>query len=310
MQDSPAEWAASEGVTARLLPVTRFGHCRDNKPAQGRIPWARLAAILTTHTEREQKDGPLWSPTLYREGATRGREGVQSVSCLVADIDKNKDNLLLALEKALYPYEYAAHTTWSFGADNWAFRFALPLAEDVPAERWEEVWARLRLLLVSAGIRPDEACKDPSRIYYLPSCPKGGQHIAWHNPSGVFIRVSDLPQVPKRAPVAMRPMRPVEGIPVGELLERALSRAHSGNRHNMGLWLACQMRDAGLTEDEAAFHMETYWSAVGDAGYPRRELENDLRSAYRRAPRKPLRRPRKPSSLVEAAVNVCAPPSN
>ncbi len=53
------------------------------------------------------------------------------------------------------------------------------------------------------------------------------------------------------------------------LLDKALSKAKKGSRNGTGLWLACQLRDSGHTEVEAAGVMLDYTNRVhGDSTEP------------------------------------------
>jgi hypothetical protein len=78
------------------------------------------------------------------------------------------------------------------------------------------------------------------------------------------------------------------------LLRRALARAKAGGtgdsgRNATGLWLACQLRDNGYSQDEARPVMGRYREGVPAEGheYTEREVEATLRSAYARPARQP-----------------------
>jgi hypothetical protein len=79
------------------------------------------------------------------------------------------------------------------------------------------------------------------------------------------------------------------------LLKRALARAKAGDgdsgRNATGLWLACQLRDNGYTQDEAREVLGRFQEAVPSGGheYTKREAEATLRSAYGRPARQPWR---------------------
>jgi len=72
-------------------------------------------------------------------------------------------------------------------------------------------------------------------------------------------------------------------------LKRALAVATPGNRNNTGFWLACQLRDLGLSEAEAEPFIRRYAEAVpqGDELYTENEALASLRSAYKGTPREP-----------------------
>jgi hypothetical protein len=79
-------------------------------------------------------------------------------------------------------------------------------------------------------------------------------------------------------------------------LGKALARCQPGNRNDTGHWLACQLRDARLTETEAVPVMRDYAerSPKGDGPYTEREALQSLASAYRTSPREPAKLDRLP----------------
>jgi len=72
-------------------------------------------------------------------------------------------------------------------------------------------------------------------------------------------------------------------------LKGALAVAKPGNRNDTGFWLACQLRDLGLSETIAEDYMRRYAEAVpqGDEPYTEAEALASLKSAYKGAPREP-----------------------
>ena len=148
------------------LDVTVFNGLRDTRPRPlPGIPWERLSELLSTHEEREARDGKLWSPARYREGAPRGNGGVEALSCLVFDVDHDEPEWEL-----LEGVEYTTHTTAKHHAEhpeckrcsehdvsveqkvrdacpNCApppdcqhWRIVIQLAEPVAAEDWDSFW--------------------------------------------------------------------------------------------------------------------------------------------------------------------------
>jgi hypothetical protein len=76
-------------------------------------------------------------------------------------------------------------------------------------------------------------------------------------------------------------------------LYEALARATEGNRNDTGLWLACQLRDAGIAEPEAAEVLRQYAARcpAGQTPYSEREALATCRSAYATPPREPAAAP-------------------
>ncbi len=75
-------------------------------------------------------------------------------------------------------------------------------------------------------------------------------------------------------------------------LERAVREARAGNRNHTGFWLALQLRDAGLFENEAIDFMLNYARRVpqGDHPYTDDEAQASLTAAYSRPRREPAGR--------------------
>jgi len=72
-------------------------------------------------------------------------------------------------------------------------------------------------------------------------------------------------------------------------LQKALAKATEGNRNATGLWLATQLRDAGLSENAARGVMRQYAAGVPQGGtrYLTGEALASAKSAYSRAARNP-----------------------
>ena len=288
----------------KLLAVAYFSRASDPRPRSELTRWPRLVEKLQTWDEREAKDGPLWSPTLYRPGATRGVSGVVHVSCLVADVDHTADvSLIDALERVLSPYAYAMHSTWSWGQNgSVASRWVVPLASPVPADQFPPVWARWAAWLRGAGVAIDPACRDASRMYYLPSHPPGGAPVGWVN-EGDWFAWDALPGEGER----VRGCAPPPPSTADIIYRRALERAQPGNRNNTALWLACQLRDNGYPQDAAAAWLERFAREVPGDGFTLEEARHALMQAYRRPGREPWgrsqRRPRPTAEEVAYRVD-------
>jgi len=69
-------------------------------------------------------------------------------------------------------------------------------------------------------------------------------------------------------------------------LQRALRRATPGSRNDTGLWLACQLRDAGLDQRQAEATLRAYAQALG-GDYTTEEALRTARSAFSRPAREP-----------------------
>lgn len=144
--------------------------------------------------DKERNPPPLWSPVEMAEGKRKSvAADVAWVHCLVMDYDGGT-----TIEQAMSrwePWEYVLHTSWSHSPEHHKVRVVLPLLEPVDAAIWREVytetlsWDAERSGLseedaATAGLRADPACKDPSRMYYVPALGVSGDAAAhtavWH----------------------------------------------------------------------------------------------------------------------------------
>jgi putative DNA primase/helicase len=86
-------------------------------------------------------------------------------------------------------------------------------------------------------------------------------------------------------------------------LQQAIARASRGSRNKVGFWLACQLRDAGISQGLAGNTMERYQQAVNDAKapyYPKESMDS-LHSAYR-LPARPIAQRAAPSPSTTAGA--------
>lgn len=128
----------------------------------------RLSDYRVVHRSKKEAQ-EAWSPASYAPGATRRKENVREVSCLVLDID---DGTSLDKVWAAFP-EYAKllYTTWSHRAAAPKSRLLLPLRQPVPGTHWYQSWIWANTRAAMYGIRQDPSCKDSSRLYFLPAVP-------------------------------------------------------------------------------------------------------------------------------------------
>ena len=74
-----------------------------------------------------------------------------------------------------------------------------------------------------------------------------------------------------------------------QIIDEALGKVAQGEgRNNTAIWLACQIRDEGYSQDEALSALRTYAARVPDsASFGEHEGENAVNQAYKTAPRQP-----------------------
>lgn len=159
------------------LQYSTFTGSKDNKPRFRAKDWPGLVKALLVHTERDDKDGPLWSPTVYKGKATRGNAGVESITAAVGDFDRGAT--YDEVKERFSQYEHVTHSTYSHSEFLPKFRVIIPFPQPVPVNDWPDLKARIDEHLF--GFANDPATKDPARIFYMPSCPKNGERFALHH---------------------------------------------------------------------------------------------------------------------------------
>lgn len=148
--------------------ASRFKYLRDVQPEPFATTWQELRQALSKHVEREDKTrGSLWSPAVYREGATRGNAGVESLWCFVADLD---GQALARVKRTLSRLTYLAYTTHSHREGDEHWHVVIPLSRRVSADEWVNVWAWAN---DSLGLNADAKTCDPARIFFEPQHAKG-----------------------------------------------------------------------------------------------------------------------------------------
>jgi hypothetical protein len=123
-----------------------------------------------------------------------------------------------------------------------------------------------------------------------------GSGYKWHEGHGWDFPITDAPEwlLEKIAALGEKPqavkttMRPTAGgdvLGADYWLQKYLALASPGNRNEHGFLLACQLRDAGLSQGEAEGYMIRYAAGVPGAGYSEGEALASLAQAYK-APRR------------------------
>ena len=178
----------------------------------GRDPSAAIRSAahgLVEDAEKSAKrDLRLWSPTLYRPGASdRGSDNVTHVSCLVLDYDDGTP--IPEASTTWSSFFHIVYTTWSHTPDHPRFRLVMPLAFPVPAEDWSKVWSWAESV---AHFEIDPAMKSPAATYALPAMrQRDWPREAFSRPGAVLDPV-DEGILERRTLLDLEPRRPPPGV--------------------------------------------------------------------------------------------------
>ena len=253
----------------------------------GQVPWAVLVRHLTWPVahEGDKLTAPAWLPVRFKDGApmVRKDEHVAAVSCLVLDVDDGANVNQMRATLAGLGFRAVLHTTWSHKPDHHKARVILPLAEECPRAEWLEVWqAADRWAREVVGATIDPACKNPSRLYFLPALPAiewerygalldfvgeeySGEVLSWrwlaaHYPPPK--PVNSLPPIPKPPQWAGVPMDDLERerrfrhLRSVKIIEGGCRKFAEGNRnprcYTLGRTVAQLAQTGAATEAELA----------------------------------------------------------
>lgn len=168
----------------------------------------------------------------------------------------------------------------------------------------------------------DQGSKDLARVLRMP----GTLNKKYDPPRPVEIEYCDLQRVfslaelaaelPPEAPqIEYSSVARVQQMPSDQAgdywLQRATQRAQVGNRNYTGLWLALQLRDAGLSQPEVKNLLLDYQGRVTNGGNPYTEEEAiaTAESAFSRPPRRAAGvkdQYMRETSVIETAVELGA----
>jgi len=143
----------------------------------------------------------LWCPCGWRPGRIREQQNLEkgnlvAVCCFVADIDDGTPPG--ALEGLWGNRAYVLYSSWGSTTEAPRWRVVFPLAVPIPAEEWRGVWERCSYWLLKN--HNDRSAKDPSRMYYTPSCPPERLAEAFaRSQDGEWLDARTLPPVPEKA---------------------------------------------------------------------------------------------------------------
>lgn len=118
-------------------------------------------------------EGWAFAPAVYREGATRGADSVESVTMFAGDLDHLSPGQVASARETLAGLThllYSTHNHLRDGAGDACLRVVLPLSRPVPAADWRRFWLAFADL---SGLPLDKVVKSTASLLFLPNRPSG-----------------------------------------------------------------------------------------------------------------------------------------
>lgn len=227
------------------ITLTFFGSLFTPQGRAVRTSWpAMLDRLGRPSVYARKEDAPRWSAASF-EGDRRSLANVRSLCAVVLDVDAGAE--LAAVIAVLDDLFAFVHSTWSATPDRPRWRVVIPLDRVVTTAEHERVWRWAASRLERAGIEPDYAARDASRIWALPSIAAGGAYV--HRVlEGAFAEVDHaLAAIPETKLLERDPRGPDRT----DDLEKRIERARR--------WLACV--DPAISG--AGGHTVTFRAALG-----------------------------------------------
>lgn len=168
-----------------------FQHSRDIYPKKWEMSFPEFIEYIEP-VERIKKEGLCYSPVTYLPNTTRGARNVEYIHAIVFDIDSGFGYG----EPQNKSISWISYTTFSHTPEKHKWRIIIPLYKPIKNEDWqfavglfESIWNKL---YPSKGLKLpyDKACKDSSRLYYLPSCRPNVERYLNHSITGYFLDIS------------------------------------------------------------------------------------------------------------------------
>lgn len=232
----------------RDVEVVFYASAADNSPAQQRLTPVELATLLTTHDETPccypcrrcaHKDGLAWSPGFIPEGLPRGGANVTHFDVLAYDIDDATPEQLEEVLERLDGTMALVASSHRYQPEAPRVRVVLFLGRRVPVAEYRVAHAAIAQRY---GLDKylDKKSRDPSHLYFLPSCPSGAPRLGVFDAEGTPVDVDAaiahaqrLALPPPRATGLGRPqtaqeaLREAEGAPVDLDVLRAILRRYA-----------------------------------------------------------------------------------
>lgn len=227
------------------MKISRFANSRDTTPmvtdSEGLFDWLpRNHLTIHDDTVQAKVSCPAWSPTIFQ--GKRAKANAIEAHAIVIDIDHAPISAWPEIAEKASRYAHAWHTAWSHdpaGTGEISVRVIVPVDRPITPAEWPIVWRAC--VTDIAGTYADPACRDISRLYFLPAT-----HGSRAKQAEIGIHEGPLYSVEKvlnsrpaePAPASLPTTQPVALAD----LEALAKRLQRGSRPSLGLALGRALR--------------------------------------------------------------------
>lgn len=215
--------------------VSNFDSLYDNCPKAENFNWSEFVKRYSRHVEAATKTSvPAISPAEWPPGAQRKKSDVIRIHFAALDLDGVSEDTVSHICEILEPYSFLIYTTWSHGevlskTGKWHLRIFAPFNRPVNASEWKDFWPKLNSFV---GGYLDQACKDPGRIYLIPSAPVGSEGTIILSQEKAPLDVDLILESPKKsAGISVDAQEALKG------LAKSLRGGKSEHQRNLGVVL-------------------------------------------------------------------------
>src|SRR3989338_6499452 len=180
--------------------ISKFDNLFDKCPKPESLSWNDFVGRYGKHViVSEKKAAALLSPAEWPlNDCERKAADVLRVHLAALDLDGVAPEVVTRIRILLEPYAYLMYTTWSHTQEfrksgRWYLRVLLPISRPVENQEWKAFWPRLNHFF---GDVMDSNCKDPGRIYYVPSSSEDSIENRVFTQLGTYLDVDNLLKIP------------------------------------------------------------------------------------------------------------------
>ena len=197
-------------MTYPAIEFSQFKHKHDVEPVHQRLLVPDFVAGLGAPEVRANKDGRAIAFATFN--GPRQDKNTTAVTGWALDFDNGKLGLDEIVTR-LNGHAFAVHTTYSHTPASPKYRAIIFFAEPVEPGRAGEIFAHFQ---GKFGDALDPSCKNPSRLYYTPACPPGGEpHFRFLFREGEPFNANALKPTASAAP-AVKGFHLPDEIPAGQ----------------------------------------------------------------------------------------------